>query len=419
MAYSNPAKRAAWYVRNAESLRAYKADWARRHAAEARAYYRDNRTKAVERAKANYRARLPKLAPQELLRLRRPENLLEALEYGTDRQCVCLGCGGLFANLARHCAACPVEPISAADYRARWGYMKSNPLASPAEQARKRKAMASPRAREARAARSASSAVILAAGRAGQKGRPRGPRRAEQHLRHKGERRAARPHLQKVPDPEVLKIMAQNLTIAESAKRLGLSQYAYWRRVQRLDSAHFGRVRQQRQAVNRYVFDLRAWLWEQAAVPTLGQVLNRHAAQMRQRSATAAAFNPFLHAFEVEVRADPEALERLAAKEPARTNSGRIRLLTGSAAITLASRIFRRARATAAAPGPAPKRKGGRPRDENLWRRAQEFSAAGLSKRKIAPLLYPGHDTEAAYAKTKMLFRRRGVNKPQTGFVTG
>jgi hypothetical protein len=273
----------------------------------------------------------------ELERLRQAANRQEALAYGIGKRCVCLWCGLICDNLSRHVSACPKKPQQDSDtdaYRDYWQYLRTEPLRSPANrlaavEVRKnskafqqyikseanRTHLEKVRSEGASVKRGTMRPLHLARRTAAQKGRPR-------RLRKPG-----------ITDAQIEKILALDLPIAEAARRAGLSKTAFYRRAQRRHGWTGADVKARRSLVTRYIFDLRQWLRSQQETPRVQDVIARHTAGLRSKSAERfQQFRPFFPHLEAELNAHPEWLKELATVK------------LGSAAIVLASKIFQRAR---------------------------------------------------------------------------
>jgi predicted transcriptional regulator len=308
-------------------------------------YYADHREKLKAVARANHRKKQPHAPSSEIDRLRQPENRLEACAYGPEKKCVCLECGAILDNLSRHVSACPVRPQSSDAYRERWGYAKSNPLASAAWRQRASESKKSSPAFKAARERSRSAWLANFAARraevtaARESGNPiRRDKLREEVLRQRKPRRRPRPDLRRegVTDDLVQEILALDLPIAESAKRARLSQTAFYRRAQRLGwTAQSSKAR--RRIVNRYVFELRRWLWMQPGPLNLQQILDHHAAEMRAGNALYCDFLPFLPHLKTELENQPEVLKKLTERRTVGNGNG---LISGGTPGRLAARIF-------------------------------------------------------------------------------
>lgn len=412
MAYADPAKRAEWEEVNRKRLRAYKREKAREYRERSGdAYYAANADAIKARAKANYLAKQPSVSAAELERLQLPENRLEAVAYGPQGLQICLECGRVCSNLSRHTSSCPVRPQSSAEYRKRWGYARSNPLASAAWSAGRSAASKTEAAQAARRENREEALANLAAGREANRHPGRGKWRQETRQRRAGEIRHRRPRAHKVPDHEVLAVLGRGFPLAASAELAGLSQTAFYSRVQRLDPAHFPKVREQRRTVNRTIFDLRAWLWSLPAVPTPDQALGWISGQVENGDSLALAFIPYLAALRGELRADPKALARLGQRVPASGGAKTRALVLGSAAIALAAKVFKRARKLHQAGGRAK----GAPEQKSEWKigaRVEEVLTPPTFVKlcqEFADAL-EGGDTQANAAKAML---RRGFTAKQ------
>jgi hypothetical protein len=309
-----------------------------------REMYRRDRKKWSAAESRRRRAKWPRVSAEELERLRLPENRLEALGYGLGKkQLVCLNCAGIFdGNFSRHPSACSQKPRSAEEYGAdeykdQWGYNKSARLTSAEWHTRKSQTLAkSPRFQAAQAKNQPAALEAFAAERHRRSavGQPvrRGPQRLQTILAKCGRRLDPRPDRQKVSDTVIQRVMALDLPIAVAAQRAGLSQTAYYRRIQKLGWTA-SEVRARRSLIARYLFDLRTWSRQQAAPPTLDQILQRHSAGLRGEGAAAfAPFTPYVAHLETELQAKPDTISQVAQR------------FNGSAIITLAARIFQRSR---------------------------------------------------------------------------
>jgi predicted transcriptional regulator len=291
----------------------------------------EHQAELIEYRKKRHAEKQPRVPDAELERLRLPENRQESLCYGTEEHVVCLNCGRVGKNISHHLHGCPVtlEPSDA--YKERWGFDRSNPLTSPKQrEAYSQSHRQSPTFRQQQ--EKAREALLVA--RAARTGSKRGPMRLESKLRRRGKRTGARPHRQKIPDAEVLEILALNLPIAEAARHAGISQTAFYRRAQRLGWDAEPAKEQQNKILER-VFELRTWLFSQPKTPTVEGITQRYVNELRlgklQHSPDLTSFMGFL---EAELRARPEAIGELVAEE------GKL----APRALTLASRIFKRAR---------------------------------------------------------------------------
>ncbi len=302
------------------------------------------------------RARSPRVSPEELERLRLPENRLEALVYSPGKkQLVCLNCGRIFAgNFSRHPSACEAKPQSADSYREQWGYNRSNPLTSAEWQTQKSQSLKSSPKFKAAKAKNQRTMVAAFSGerrRHSTVGRPirRGPQRLQTVLGKRGRRLPARPDRQKVPDSKIMEIIALDLPIAQSAKlaifndggrRRPLSQTAYYRRAQSL-GWNAEAVRSRRRVVNRLVFELRSWLRAQHVLPTVQDIGARYAKELRgDRADLFSEFTPYLPHLQNELRMHPGMISELASRTTTKRggdNSG--------AVIKVASKVFQQTRA--------------------------------------------------------------------------
>jgi predicted transcriptional regulator len=295
-------------------------------------YYREHAAELIERSKKHHAANQPHVSNKELEHLRISENRLESLRYGSEEEIVCLNCGRKGRNLSHHLHGCPTKPESALLYKERWGFDKSNPLASPKQREAysrsQRQSPSFPQRREK--ARSQ-----LSAARATRHASMRAPMSLESKLKRRGRRTGARPHRQKIPDAKVLEIFALNLPIAEAAKRAGLSQTALYRRAQRL-GWNAESVKAIRRKIMERVFELRMWIFAQPQVPTPDEIVERYMNDLRTGAIESShELILFVRHLGAELQEHPDVIRRLAAekKKPARV------------AFTLASRIFKRSRA--------------------------------------------------------------------------
>jgi predicted transcriptional regulator len=318
------------------SLDAYNERWgfpppSLRRKASQRQYYRQHSAELKDRAKKWHAASQPRVSGEELERLRIPENLLESLRYGPDEKTVCLECGRIGDNLSRHTRGCPAKPQSSSAYKQRWGFDRSNPLTSP----KQREAYSQSQRRSATFDRRREGArKQLPTARAARTGASRGPMSLESKLRRRGKRTGARPHRQKIPDSKVLEILAFNLPIAEAARRAGISQTAFYRRAQRLgwDAEP---AKEQRNKILERVFELRTWLFSQAQLPAVGGITQRYMNELRLGTLQhSPELTSFVRDLAAELTAHPEAIGELAGEK------GKL----ASSALSLASRIFKRAR---------------------------------------------------------------------------
>lgn len=287
---------------------------------------------------------------EELERLRKPQFRLEALAYGQDKLCVCLGCGQVAVNLSRHVSACPTDPLSADTYREKWGYDRSNALMAASESAKRRASRQSEAFQRAFAEKIAPSFAAKRSQQAGDREREGKPgrrrMRLESRLRRTGRSLPPRPGKQKVSDAVILEILARDLPVADGARRAQLSVTAFYRRAKRLGWDANG-VKARRRIVNRYIFMLRGWLWGQRKIPSFDQILEWHAEGIRGDSRNAfIGFTPYLPHLKPILKAEPDLLRKLSEPQPVmdKTTHGAT-LYLGNAAITLSAKVFARSRA--------------------------------------------------------------------------
>jgi AraC-like DNA-binding protein len=363
------------------------------------AIYQQNRVEFSEAERARRVARQPRVSPQELDRLRLTENRLESLRYDAEAKCVCLNCGLICDNLSRHVSACPEKKQSSNQYSEQWGFARSTTLASAGWQASaSRTKKGSPRFQRAQeqnrkgwqAASDAQRRLVSEAKKSGQPIR-RGPLRAQAKLSRHGRGLTRRLRRPEVTDAQIEKILALDLTIAESARRVGLSQTAFYRRAQRRHGWTAKDAKAKRALITKYVFDLRPWLRSCEPIPTVQQIIQRH---MRGLRSTAGElfqeFRPFLSHLEAELNDKPGLVQDLASRRDS------------AAVITLASRVFQRARMVIA----KPRSRGLAEDTKNRIVLAAACHFRGWSKRKMSGLVFHGSDD--AYDRTKELFRRHG-----------
>jgi hypothetical protein len=306
-------------------------------------YERDrNRWAATEAARR--RAKWPRVPDEELERLRRPENRQEALAYGPEqKQLVCLNCGRIYlGNFSRHPTACPSKPQSSDAYKEQWGYAKSNPLASV--EWRRRASTSKQGSEKFRVAQERNRPVTLAAFSArraavteAKKERPlrRGPMRREAILRRSAGQRGKPRKLRKpeITDSQIERILALDLPLDESARRAGLSVRAFRSRAKIRHGWNADNVKARRSLVNKYIFDLRRWVFSERRIPSVEDVTNRHMIGLRSRASEIfRQFRPFVPHLEAELNADPKWLTKLSNRH-----------LNGTP-IALASKVFQRAR---------------------------------------------------------------------------
>lgn len=367
-------------------------------------WYKANAEKARADSRAFHQRKRPHVSDDDLLRLRLPENRLEALNYGEEKkQQVCLNCGAIFdGNFSRHPSGCLVNPQISDAYREQWGYEKSNPLASVEWQ---HNASASKRTSEKfRAAQERNRPAVLTAfaarrariAEANKRGEPtrRGPMRLEAILRRSAGQRGRPRKLRKphVTDAQIEKILALDLTIAEGARRVGLSKAAFYSRAKIRHGWNSSDVKSRRSLVNKYVFELGRWVFSQQKLPTVQDVIDRHVAGVRSDMPDLfQKFRPFFPHMEAELSADPKWLAELADRKLAQLKGNRGQLVLANVAIALASKVFHRVRAV---PGPdsGPKQKrarGPRPTKRDLFEKGLQLRNAGKSWGVIAKTLDP------------------------------
>lgn len=375
---------------------------------------------AEEKAKRRlkYQATQQRVDAPELERLRLPENRLEALAFGTEKKCVCLNCGLICDNLSRHVSACPVKAQSSDSYRCDWGYNRTNPLVS-AEWRKQRSSILKDSEKYQAAQKKLRPKFITAAdafrqlrstAKTSGEAFHYGPMRAEATHRRSVTQRG-RPHLngQKVSDSVIARLLAQDLTTTERAKRAGLSPRGFRVRARKL-GWDGGLQREKRQVVIDYISDLGVWLRSHPQEATLDQALQRHGSGLREDepSNLFRKFNPFLPSLEAELKANPAAIGKLK-----RSRNGR-------AAITLASKVFKRAHSVAApAASPAAVAKTvGRPADKRkIFVRAKQMHSEGKKWAHIAKELVPDEfraDWRAAKERIRTGVRDlKGRKKPR------
>ncbi len=294
----------------------------------------EHQAELIEYRKKRHATKQPRVSDAELERLRLPENRLESLCYGPEKQVVCLNCGRIGKNLSHHLPGCPVTPESSDAYKERWGFDRSNPLTSPKQrEAYSQSHRQSPTFRQAQEkARKA-----LLAARAARTGSKRGPMRLESKLKRRGKRTGARPHLQKILDPEFLKILELDLPIAKGAKRARLSPTAYYRRGQRL-GWDFGAARTREQRVHRLVSKLGRWTALQPQTPTVEQIMQHYIDDLRSGLLTPSReLSSFRNSLEAELRECPKRIAEIAVEAAQKKLTPKT--------LSLGSRVLKRMRA--------------------------------------------------------------------------
>jgi hypothetical protein len=337
--------------------------------------YRKDRLKYRNAESARRDAKLPRVSGEEFNRLRTPENRLESLNYGSDRKKVCLNCGYVGDNLAAHVWRCPRRPCKARVYKDEWDFNRTTSLYSESlsqkhRDIRKEKGYRAP---ILTAKQHEEITRKSAATRTGMK--LRAPALAER----RGRRLPPRPHLQKVPDTAIQRVMALNLPIAEGARRAGLSQTGYYRRIQKLGWTA-SEVRAQRGLITRYLFDLRTWSRQQAEPPTLDRILERHSSGLRGNEAGKfRPFTPYISHLEAELLAKLSVVGEMRGKRDS------------SAVVTLAAKVFQRARAVPASSPLAKKKstRGPAPTKRALFEQGLLLREVGKSWGVIAKTLDP------------------------------
>jgi hypothetical protein len=341
-----------------------------------REIYQRNKAKFRRAESARRRAKWPRVSLEELERLRLPENRLEALAYGSNKkQLVCLNCGGIFErNFSRHPIACSMKPQHSDAYKEQWGYNKSNPLTSADWHAGKSETLknsekfqgAKKRNRSVWiAVTTAQRGAVSAARSSGQPVR-RGPMRQEAKLRRHGRGLTRRLRRPEVTDEQIEKILALDLPVAESARRAGLSQTAFYRRAQRRHGWTAKEAKAKRALITKYIFELRPWLRSLGQIPTVQEVVQRHMSGLRSGAGEIfQEFRPFLSHLEAELNDKPGLIRELVSRSDS------------AAVITLASRIFKRSRA----------RKAGAPKKAK-----PEYSVFGESVSALLPRFHKAFD---------------------------
>lgn len=144
-------------------------------------------------------------------------------------------------------------------------------------------------------------------------------------------------YLRKASIENVLNMLARGLPLAESARLLGISTHAFWRRARQLKWDTGKNARIQRRLI-AYCSALRTHFRESRSPVTVTEVLGWHADQMRagvddlfQEIAV------FLPSIRSELESDPAVLQRLTQQ-----SSGLASGISGKAVVGLASRILRR-----------------------------------------------------------------------------
>jgi hypothetical protein len=276
-----------YYARNRLQVRAYQKEY------DARPEAAEKRRKRV----ASYR-RIP---AEELFRLREPSNRRQSLDYGPDHKVVCVECGFKGHRLGSHVFKCDV-PQSPAQYAMKWGFAEKD--------------LVSARLREK-----------IAASRTGRKLGPDHKRR-------------------KVTDPQILKIAALGLPMAESAKQLGISAMAFHRRAKRLGIT--SDYPERRRHFFRYLIGLVSKIKAQETLPNVEQIAQHFADECANGTITR-ELRIIFPRLEAELAERPDLIQQL-------RESTDTKLL-----ISLVGRVLKRSRShTPSSPTMRPKKKRGR-----------------------------------------------------------
>lgn len=318
----------------------------------------------------HHQAKAPHISDDELERLRLPQFRLEALAYGPDKQPVCLWCGWMGQNLSRHVSACPKMPLTirkelakrpegkpklqeSAAYKEEWGYNRSNPLMSKAERGRRSATRATESFQIAFAGKVAPAFAAKRAeqGEARERGAKRdsGRMRLESRLKRSGQKLG--PRADRKAAQSVQKVAVRDLNLRESAKAAGVSENKFYRLATASDP-EWGRKRRERRAViQRYLFDLRQWVWSLGRAPTLDEILDRQTDGVLGGAEPFRSFMPFVDALKVELIERPWKLKELVRKK--RTSK---KGMSSGPVIKLAAQILERVnRGAAAAASASPK----------------------------------------------------------------
>jgi hypothetical protein len=171
-------------------------------------YYQQNSGKAKDRARKQREASRSYASPEELERLRSPENRGESLSFGPYKKIVHLACGWIGDDLTHHIRHCPVKPESWKTYSKYWGLNPSVPPVSPKQ-------------REAYSQR--------------QQGIWTSERRSNMARNRRGKGTGPRLQMRKISNSKLLEIVASNpgLSLAEGAKLSGLSRIGFYKRVRK------------------------------------------------------------------------------------------------------------------------------------------------------------------------------------------
>jgi len=258
------------------------------------------------------------------------------LTYGHEKKCVCLNCGLICDNLSRHPSACAEKKQSSEEYREMWGFNRSSPLASAKWQEHASLSKKnSEKFRRAQKQNWGRTSKAFATQRANRSAHPiRRGLRLEAKLRRHGRGLTRRLRRPEVTDEQIEKILALNLPIAESARRAGLSPTAFYRRAQRRHGWTAKDAKAKRALITKYIFKLRPWLRAGEQVPTVQAIIQRHMIGLRSGADELfQEFRPFLSHLEAELNDKPSLVQELVSRRDS------------AAVITLASFIFKRARA--------------------------------------------------------------------------